>query len=98
MPASIRLVDSSIVQKLRAGELVVGISRFDFTRRLRRVRVGVHRGRDVFDSGATTQNARAPFHFLSIAAAERFVRRDHATSLVGICALYARLNQRILRR
>src|SRR5207244_2321826 len=75
-----------------------GISRVHLPGRLWRVCSGLHRGRDVPHSRTPTQNAPVAFDFLSSAAVDLSLRRDHAIALVGICSLYPRIDQWIFCR
>src|SRR5215472_7105946 len=77
---------------------MAGISCVDFARRLRGLRARLHCWGDVPGSGAPTQNASSAFDLLSLAAADRSFRRNHAITLVGIWSLYSRFGQWVFCR
>src|SRR5215467_1465367 len=77
---------------------MVGISRLDVIGRLWRIRVGLHRGRDVPRAGAPAQDASLTFAFLSSATTDGSFLRDPAASLVGLCSLHTGVNQRLFCR
>ncbi len=87
--------DRPIASGKAARESVAGISRLRLARRLRRVRVGLHCGRDVSRPGTAAQDASTAFHFLSSAAAHRSLCCDHAPALVWILTLHARTGERV---